>query len=442
MRVHPRIALATAMAIVGATALLGGASGPAGASTSIDAYAWWGVEQQNATSPTSVVNPPVTSPVPTTTTSVPGPVATSTTVQSPTGITLPPPPTVPPLPSTSTTVTAPEPVPHPPKQPEPPNIPPDGMFVELGPHNSTYDASQGAPPPLEPTAVAAVRFIVDEGADATLQLDVAPGFSSIDPSDPNFTRSVPLQACFPDPSSPSWDPVEFGRWDNRPVWDCSSGVDGVAELSGQAMSWQIPAQDQVVPGILDVILVPANSLPSTPQHDPPDPNHPPTTAPPPPDANQASKPFRVAFLKPTEANLETVGGISSDEGAGGSGDFALFDNGSGNLDAAFAGDFVATGFGGNFGSALAPGAGSRRGIGGARRAGIGFLLPKDKRLQRIMAVALLFALTAAWWWVGGQPTRAPRLLGSIGSSEAPPPAIKLGGVGRFARARIGLPQRL
>ena len=61
-----------------------------------------------------------------------------------------------------------------------------------------------------------------------------------------------------------------------------------------------------------------------------------------------------------------------------------------------------------------------------------------------MAVALLGLLAVALWWIGGQPVRAPRLLGSLGAG-APTAAVaevKTGGIGRFARVRDGSAPRL
>lgn len=82
------------------------------------------------------------------------------------------------------------------------------------------------------------------------------------------------------------------------------------------------------------------------------------------------------------------------------------------------------------------------------------------RGERIMAVSLLLGLLAAWWWVGGQPVRNPRLLGSV-ASPAPAAGLamseaagsggevqhvttvaRMGGVGRFAKLRTTAPRRL
>jgi hypothetical protein len=79
------------------------------------------------------------------------------------------------------------------------------------------------------------------------------------------------------------------------------------------------------------------------------------------------------------------------------------------------------------------------------------------RAERITAVLLLLGLVGAWWWVGGQPARNPRLLGAVGAGPAAAGAgaaaapvgtqsvttvARLGGVGRFAKLRTTAPRRL
>jgi hypothetical protein len=72
------------------------------------------------------------------------------------------------------------------------------------------------------------------------------------------------------------------------------------------------------------------------------------------------------------------------------------------------------------------------------------VLPKEARAPRIMAMALLFALALGWWWVGGQESRGPKLLGSMagGQRVSTQPGLPTGGIGRFARPRDGRPRRL
>jgi hypothetical protein len=69
------------------------------------------------------------------------------------------------------------------------------------------------------------------------------------------------------------------------------------------------------------------------------------------------------------------------------------------------------------------------------------------RGERVLAVALLGALVMAWWWVGGQPARMPRLVSAVagGSPQpgaAPANVARMGGLGRFAKLRTERARRL
>jgi hypothetical protein len=74
----------------------------------------------------------------------------------------------------------------------------------------------------------------------------------------------------------------------------------------------------------------------------------------------------------------------------------------------------------------------------------------DKRRERMMAAMMLAMLGAGLWWFGGATQRGPRLLGSLGGRRedgealgaAAAPAAVVGGIGRFARPRVGRPQPL
>jgi hypothetical protein len=75
---------------------------------------------------------------------------------------------------------------------------------------------------------------------------------------------------------------------------------------------------------------------------------------------------------------------------------------------------------------------------------VALVLPKEARGPRIMALVLLFGLALAWWWVGGQESRGPQLLGSLAGEgrRSHQSGVRNGGIGRFARPRDGRPRRL
>jgi hypothetical protein len=67
-------------------------------------------------------------------------------------------------------------------------------------------------------------------------------------------------------------------------------------------------------------------------------------------------------------------------------------------------------------------------------------IPIDQH-HRLLAVGLLLAIVVAWWYVGGQSARAPKLLGAL-AGHADIVSAPTGGIGRFARPRTGPARRL
>lgn len=277
--------------------------------------------------------------------------------------------------------------------PLPPNVSSDDLPV----------SNDGTP---EGLLIAAVRYEVPPGASAKLTL--------VDTD--NRALSMPpgtsISVC---PTTSTWDGLINGRWDARPKYDCEV-LSAVSSPNGDgtALSWDIPAAFQMIPGVIDVVLVPSGS----------------------------PVPFAAVFAGPTDESLiltdvpETFeeGEIAADFASpppftGDSGTFASLDPLGGVTDLT-----------GPLPSLSAGGAPTALGASRANRfvpTGSPIGIP-DSRAERVLAFLLLAALGAALFWFGGKPARAPRLLGSLGHGQAMP--IDPGavtGVGRFARPRGG-----
>ena len=116
----------------------------------------------------------------------------------------------------------------------PPNVPPGGLFV--------------ADDPTGPTAVAALRFEVDEGAPATLALKAA---------QESTTMAATIDAC---PASTPWSPPAGGSpgpIGDAPKADNCQPVRGQPSADGSSIGWSLPASFQTTPGTIDVVLLPS-----------------------------------------------------------------------------------------------------------------------------------------------------------------------------------------
>lgn len=317
--------------------------------------------------------------------------------------------------------------------PAPPGAPADGLFVLYGPTGvappPAVTGPLGAVPPppdpvdvrpLGPEAFGAVRYSVPPGAEAVLTLRYTPT-SSTQPGGTNPDVGD-IFAC---PVSSTWDPVQNGRYDSAPVYDCATGARGT--VAGDAVDFILPAA-LGVDGVFDLAIVPAGT-----------------------------RPYRVAFQPPTSASLvltsipESAAEEEFDLGSfedpalfedpafdDGSTTFGAEDFGT-SFDDLSAGDFSA----GTFDTTTVP-TGSvapTRPVPPRQVAvptAIANPLAADaSRGERIMAVALLALLAAGLWWIGGQQVRAPRLLGSLGAGQPVVPASEVNarGIGRFSRPR-------
>jgi len=280
--------------------------------------------------------------------------------------------------------------------------------------------------PTGPNAIAAVRFIVPGTIDgtpvdpgsvpATLTLKVAPNTAIGTPA---------VIACR---VLGSWQPASAGTWSTHPAYNCDGSAAGALSADKASMVFKLDPSLQAHPGAYDIALVP-------------------------PAGNQT--PFSVQFLPADNNSLALGEGLSTGapggtEPAVSAGDTPLpssADTGAGSFPLGGASSFDA-GSPLPFGATPAPEPAARPATSGAGR-----FLPaplrravSTKRSQQAIALAMLGVIALSLWWFGGQQTRAPRLLGSLGDGvdvdNVPNLFVRSGGIGRFARPRSKPPARL
>lgn len=262
-------------------------------------------------------------------------------------------------------------------------------------------ANDGTP---EGLLIGAIRYNVPPGASAKLTL--------VDTNDRPIVMppGTSISAC---PTTRIWDGLINGNWSTRPTYDCAA-LSAVSSptADGLGFSWDLPAAFQVSPGAIDIALVPSgNPLPFAAVFSgPTDASLVLTNVPDTPEETQAALDSAPALSYPTESSPSYDFG----ESLGGMPDIA---------------------------SPLT-GVRPRRVLPAQRTnrfAPPGVPLPlADSRAERTLAFLLLAALGGGLFWFGGQPARAPRLLGSLGHDQPDGIAASaMAGVGRFARPRGG-----
>jgi hypothetical protein len=323
--------------------------------------------------------------------------------------------------------------------PPPPDAPADGIYlahdvvttappgpaagapavVEAAPGivGGTVGVPTPAPPvvvptPVGPQALGAVRFSIPEGAAGQLVLRLA-----APPTSTPLPGAGVVTACI---TTSSWDAVQNGRYDSRPVYDCN--VSAAGELAGDSITFELPATLSTDGISFDLAIVPSGD-----------------------------QPFRLSLQAPTNDSLvlTSVPESTTEEFS----DFGSFEDPAADFLEESAGDsFAGADFGsGDFTSSFDRAAGSSlprvaapaaaRRVAGRQSAVpaariVNPFAPDASRGDRIMAVAVLAAITAGLWWVGGAPTRPPRLLGSLGAGQIVEVADERSrGIGRFARPR-------
>jgi hypothetical protein len=265
--------------------------------------------------------------------------------------------------------------------------------------------------PAGPGAVAALRFESDDPSPGTLTLTVNERSSQ-------FASVALIQACS---VQTNWKYEENGPWKDVPLYTCV-GVRPVLASDGVTMSWQIPEsfQDPLADHV-DVLLAPepGSNTPFQLAFDPPNglafsqPGATATVPEPEPDpffapAPDASGAFLPAEPVPAYSFVDNVQALPV---------------------------IVTT---------PARSGRPRQNIPLARTTPAVSFHDTDRR-QRIEATLALFAIAAAWFWLAGEPARAPRLLGTVGGGSrrvSPATAEPVRGIGRFSRPRTGRAPKL
>lgn len=321
--------------------------------------------------------------------------------------------------------------------PPPPGAPSDGIFIAYEPAGGPTpapaagvpglvpEAPAPAPEPvvLGPEAFGAVRYSVPPGAEASLTLHFTPTSTS-QPGGVNPDAGV-LSAC---PVSTAWDPVQNGRYEASPTYDCSIGVTGA--FAGDTVSFTLPAA-LAIDGVFDLALVPSGTQPYKLAITPPSSSSMTLTSVPETEPEFSEEEFAAeSFEDPATEFFEEAAAEEA---------FGADDFGSVPID-----DFGTEEFSPEVVAAPVAEAPVTRGEVAQPTAVRNPFRPDASRGERIMALALLMLLAAGLWYVGGQPARPPRLLGSLGAGvPVQAEAVRTGGIGRFARVRpAGRPPRL
>jgi hypothetical protein len=287
------------------------------------------------------------------------------------------------------------------------------------------------------TAVAAVRFQVPKGETSPI-LTVTPTQDSVVPDD------AVVLACR---ASSAWEPAKGGKWENQPIPDCFTSVQGIKGADGTIVFALTPIQ---AGDIVDVLLVPG-TVDGQP--------------------NARGSVFSLKFPLPTAADIKTTtadeggftttgGGFSSPDpssfGAGSTTDTSpsTFDSGtaspSSSFDSGSAGtDLSSPAFSqpSTFSapSTVAPAAASA-GVATPVAAPVQATpavstIPSTKR-GRTLGILVLLAGAALGFWAysGGVAGGVSGLTGGANGGTAAEPVM--GGLGRFSRPRQGPPPPL
>lgn len=273
--------------------------------------------------------------------------------------------------------------------PAPPIVPDGGLYVAQGPNG-------------EQVAVAAVEYPVTGAGTATLTLKSASG----------AVGTVAVTAC---PLSAGFTPVGNGAWDQAPAYNCtSSSADGVVAPDG-TITFALSA-DFVAAGNT---AVQAALLPTP-----------------------GSAPFQVPIEPPGEGSFAAVAAPAAPSSSTDAPSGTLTEPlGTAPFDGSTTGiptsdGTLATGSGDAPASspdvALQPRVPRPRPVVAVAAA--------RQLADRVVAALCLAFIGAGLWWLSGRPTPSLRLLGGAPDGDVAADE-RVGGIGRFARARHAPPNR-
>ena len=278
--------------------------------------------------------------------------------------------------------------------PAPPVVPAGGLYVAQGPNG-------------EHLAMAAVEYAVSGAGTATLVLKQAPG----------AVGTVAVTAC---PLSAGFEQVEAGAWADAPAYNCTSAsADGVVAPDG-SITFALTA-DFVAAGntAMQAALIPT----------------------------PGSAPFQVPVEPPADGSFTAVAGPSAEPGPADTSTGASADATTGSFDTggATSPTFDApadTGAGPLATPSTTPEVALQRPT--PRPRPVVPVAVSRQLADRVVAAICLAIIGAGMWWTAGRPLPAARLLGGGASGEVAVPAAesgRVGGIGRFARARHAPPNR-
>jgi hypothetical protein len=274
--------------------------------------------------------------------------------------------------------------------------------------------------PTGPNAVAAVRFTVPASIDgASVDPSTVPATLTLHVTASSAVGNPVVAAC---PILANWEPATGGSWASRPNYSCSPMVTAAFSTAGDTATFQLTPELQRSGGLYDLALAPAPGK---------------------------TDPFSVQFVPPGADALQLGAGSAP---AGGT-DVAPAEPAPAPVADSAAPSDVAAGaplVDESPALALTPAPAdipARSSPPAANR-----LLPSPLRRvvstsrgQQVTALVLLGVIGLGLWWFGGQQTRAPRLLGSLGEGVAVDDVglyVASGGIGRFSRPRTRPPPRL